>query len=483
MISDYILSELDLHPFVRQCARSSHERIDGAGYPDGLSGENIPLPARIVLVADALDALTSTRSYRAARPFLGALAEIRAHTGTQFCPRVVAALEELWRTEPGVFGASSLVAGVGLLVDGRHHHDLREAVRDAERRQKEERNHDAAGPGKGEEEAAHRGEPGSQPPGLDPFGDRTRECFPGDHAAGERRKRPAVAARTETQARRELRQRRIDEPGCERAKRKPAHDDRQRPPAEHVAESVDQAAALACLSAALVRDSNPREQEEGDPVAREIRGEPGRCTAESESEPTRDGTESHRSLLPDRVDPVRGCKLILLDGHRDQRVARDGRDHRDQAAETDERENDRPRARHHPHERTGDGRCAGGLAPDEHALPRQPVDERRRKAAPDDGRHEPDRHQQGNLRNRRGRLVHPADEHRHHQPVAEVRDALAEREPAERRRPERALEPLRHQPRCCPCQGSHLIDRTTGGAEAPPSPSSDGSSSSCCCAS
>jgi hypothetical protein len=105
VISDYILSELDLHPFVRQCARSSHERIDGTGYPDGLSREEIPLPARIVLVADALDALTSTRPYRAARPFLGALAEIKAHTGTQFCPRVVAALEELWRKEPALFGA------------------------------------------------------------------------------------------------------------------------------------------------------------------------------------------------------------------------------------------------------------------------------------------------------------------------------------------------------------------------------------------
>jgi hypothetical protein len=108
VISDYILSELDLHPYVRQCARSSHERIDGTGYPDGLAGEAIPLPARIVLVADALDALTSTRSYRPARPFLGALAEIRAHAGTQFCPRVVAALEELWRSEPGVFGAEPL---------------------------------------------------------------------------------------------------------------------------------------------------------------------------------------------------------------------------------------------------------------------------------------------------------------------------------------------------------------------------------------
>jgi HD-GYP domain-containing protein (c-di-GMP phosphodiesterase class II) len=105
LISDYILSELDLHPFVRQCARSSHERIDGMGYPDGLAGDEIPLPARIVFVADALDALTSARPYRPPRPMLAALAEIREHTGTQFCAHVVAALEEIWRKEPGVFGA------------------------------------------------------------------------------------------------------------------------------------------------------------------------------------------------------------------------------------------------------------------------------------------------------------------------------------------------------------------------------------------
>jgi hypothetical protein len=103
LISDYILSELDLHPFVRQCARSSHERIDGTGYPEGLQGEQIPLPARIVFVADALDALTSTRPYRPARPTAAALAEIRAHAGTQFCPRVVAALDRLWRREPRLF--------------------------------------------------------------------------------------------------------------------------------------------------------------------------------------------------------------------------------------------------------------------------------------------------------------------------------------------------------------------------------------------
>jgi hypothetical protein len=103
LTSDYILSELDLHPFVRQCARSSHERIDGMGYPDGLAGDEIPMPARIVFVADALDALTSTRPYRPARSMLAALTEIRAHAGTQFCPRVVAALDELWRKDPGLF--------------------------------------------------------------------------------------------------------------------------------------------------------------------------------------------------------------------------------------------------------------------------------------------------------------------------------------------------------------------------------------------
>src|SRR5262249_56433041 len=49
--SDYILSGIELHPFVRQIVRSSHERIDGLGYPDGLRGEELPLPARIAFVA------------------------------------------------------------------------------------------------------------------------------------------------------------------------------------------------------------------------------------------------------------------------------------------------------------------------------------------------------------------------------------------------------------------------------------------------
>jgi len=104
IISELILSEIDLSPIVLQIARSSHERMDGQGYPDGLAGEDIPLPARIVLVADAFDALTTDRPYRRARRPKAALEEIRANAGPQFCPRVVAALERMYREEPQILG-------------------------------------------------------------------------------------------------------------------------------------------------------------------------------------------------------------------------------------------------------------------------------------------------------------------------------------------------------------------------------------------
>jgi HD-GYP domain-containing protein (c-di-GMP phosphodiesterase class II) len=102
---------VDLPPIVRQIARSSHERIDGAGYPDGLAGDEIPLPARIVLVADAFDALTTDRPYRRARHTLAALQEVRGNSGTQFCPIVVDALERLFREEPqALAGGLAIVA-------------------------------------------------------------------------------------------------------------------------------------------------------------------------------------------------------------------------------------------------------------------------------------------------------------------------------------------------------------------------------------
>ncbi len=66
-----------------------HERFDGAGYPYGLKGEEIPLLARIVLVADAFDAITSHRSYQPALPAEYAIEEIVFNSGTQFDPMVV----------------------------------------------------------------------------------------------------------------------------------------------------------------------------------------------------------------------------------------------------------------------------------------------------------------------------------------------------------------------------------------------------------
>jgi putative nucleotidyltransferase with HDIG domain len=77
---------------VGQVVRASHERWDGNGYPDGLAGEAIPLESRIVSTCDAYNAMTTTRSYRRARPTAEALAELRRCAGAQFDPQVVDAL-------------------------------------------------------------------------------------------------------------------------------------------------------------------------------------------------------------------------------------------------------------------------------------------------------------------------------------------------------------------------------------------------------
>ncbi len=72
--------------------RASHERFDGRGYPDGLSGVAIPLVARIVSACDAFNAMTTIRSYRKAMPVSVAVEEMRKNAGTQFDPAVVDAL-------------------------------------------------------------------------------------------------------------------------------------------------------------------------------------------------------------------------------------------------------------------------------------------------------------------------------------------------------------------------------------------------------
>jgi putative two-component system response regulator len=76
--------------------RYHHERWDGQGYPEGLSGVQIPLPARIVTVADSLDAMTTDRPYRKGLSPELAYQEIVDNAGTQYDPRVVSAFQKVW---------------------------------------------------------------------------------------------------------------------------------------------------------------------------------------------------------------------------------------------------------------------------------------------------------------------------------------------------------------------------------------------------
>jgi putative nucleotidyltransferase with HDIG domain len=92
---------LSLSPLLAPIAagvRAHHERWDGSGYPDGLAGDEIPLIARIVAVADVFDSITHPRSYRV-RVYTRdeAIAELQAGAGTGFDPKVVTALTELDR--------------------------------------------------------------------------------------------------------------------------------------------------------------------------------------------------------------------------------------------------------------------------------------------------------------------------------------------------------------------------------------------------
>jgi putative two-component system response regulator len=76
--------------------RHHHEYMDGSGYPDNLAGENIPMSARIVVVADAFDAMTTDRTYQPAKTLEVALAEIIESSGIKYDPTVVEALQKSW---------------------------------------------------------------------------------------------------------------------------------------------------------------------------------------------------------------------------------------------------------------------------------------------------------------------------------------------------------------------------------------------------
>jgi len=96
-----ILKDVKIQEDIAAGAHYHHERYDGTGYPDGLIGKDIPLVARIIAVADAFDAMSSTRSYRKKLPLDYIAQEIETYSGTQFDPEVANAFLSLY--EEGAF--------------------------------------------------------------------------------------------------------------------------------------------------------------------------------------------------------------------------------------------------------------------------------------------------------------------------------------------------------------------------------------------
>lgn len=84
-----ILKGFDNFEKIARNAKHHHERYDGRGYPNGLKGEEIPLYARIILIADTFDAMTSTRVYRKGLPYQVAFEELKEFSGSQFDPGLV----------------------------------------------------------------------------------------------------------------------------------------------------------------------------------------------------------------------------------------------------------------------------------------------------------------------------------------------------------------------------------------------------------
>jgi hypothetical protein len=101
---------------VGQIVRSSHERWDGAGYPDGLAGEEIPLESSIVSVCDAFSAMTTDRAYRKAFSLDRALQELRDNSGSQFCPPVVDALLALIEKDAAMVGPKSVEEEIAMMT-------------------------------------------------------------------------------------------------------------------------------------------------------------------------------------------------------------------------------------------------------------------------------------------------------------------------------------------------------------------------------
>jgi putative nucleotidyltransferase with HDIG domain len=100
-IGERILRNVEGYEEIAEVVRNHHERMDGQGYPDGLSAGEIPLLARVLAVADAYDAMTSDRPYRDAMSSAVARLRLAQGVGTQFDTAVVAAFEAILASVPG----------------------------------------------------------------------------------------------------------------------------------------------------------------------------------------------------------------------------------------------------------------------------------------------------------------------------------------------------------------------------------------------
>jgi hypothetical protein len=100
MIGADIVSRIPEYRLCASIIRHHHERWDGAGYPDGLIGDDIPIGARIIAIADGFDAMTSDRPYRRAMSAEAAIEEVQRSAGTQFDPKIVAAFERVMGVAP-----------------------------------------------------------------------------------------------------------------------------------------------------------------------------------------------------------------------------------------------------------------------------------------------------------------------------------------------------------------------------------------------